>query len=76
MTLKRQERNMTSTTPSISRLNFSKAVAVWKMRKAGWLQHRIAARLDVNQGRISEILQGKRFPGSREAAEKCGETNV
>jgi predicted XRE-type DNA-binding protein len=54
------------------RLDFKKAVSVWKMRRAGWVQHRIAATLDVNQGRISEVLSGKRFAGSREAAEKGG----
>lgn len=26
------------------------------------LQHEIAARLNVNQGRVSEVLSGKRFP--------------
>jgi predicted XRE-type DNA-binding protein len=25
-------------------------------------QHQIAARLDINQGRVSEVLTGKRFP--------------
>ena len=25
-------------------------------------QHQIAAQLDINQGRVSEVLTGKRFP--------------
>lgn len=25
-------------------------------------QHQIAAALDINQGRVSEVLSGKRFP--------------
>jgi predicted XRE-type DNA-binding protein len=26
------------------------------------LQHEIAAKLSINQGRVSEVLAGKRFP--------------
>jgi predicted XRE-type DNA-binding protein len=37
------------------------AVDVWRMRWSGLCQHEIAAALNVNQGRISEILNGKRF---------------
>jgi transcriptional regulator with XRE-family HTH domain len=31
-------------------------------REEGLFNHEIAARLGVNQGRISEVLTGKRFP--------------
>lgn len=32
------------------------------------LQHQIAARLNINQGRVSEVLNGKRFPDVPPAA--------
>lgn len=47
------------------RLNLQDAVEVWKRKLAGHLQHHIAANFGVNQGRISEILTGKRFPEAR-----------
>lgn len=50
------------------KLTKSDAIKVWKLREKGWLQHRIAAEFDVNQGRISEIITGKIFPESREIA--------
>jgi len=50
------------------RLTFADATAVWLMRWAGTYQHDIAAHFGVNQGRISEILNGKRCPGSEAAA--------
>ena len=56
-----------STRPS-PRLTFDDAVDVWKSHFAGEFQHRIAARFDVNPGRISEILKGVKHEGSREAA--------
>ena len=31
-------------------------------RDEGLYNHEIAARLNVNQGRVSEVLTGKRFP--------------
>ena len=52
------------------RLTDDDAVVVWLLRWKGYLQHDIAARFGVNQGRISEILTGKAFPGSRNMAEK------
>jgi hypothetical protein len=33
-----------------------------RLRNAGMMQHDIAARFGVNQGRVSEVLSGKRFP--------------
>lgn len=50
------------------RLTFADAVEIWKRRFQGEYQHRIAAAFDVNPGRIAEVLTGKKFPGSREAA--------
>lgn len=48
-------------TPS---LTLQDARRVWDLRRRGFKQHAIAARFGVNQGRISEVLTGKRFPGS------------
>jgi|GWRWMinimDraft_5_1066013.scaffolds.fasta_scaffold88853_1 transcriptional regulator with XRE-family HTH domain len=31
-------------------------------RAEGLYNHEIAARLNINQGRVSEVLTGKRFP--------------
>ena len=36
------------------------ALEMHRLNKAGWLQSRIAAQFDVNQGRVSEVLTGKR----------------
>jgi hypothetical protein len=54
-------------TPS-NRLTFEDAVEVWRRFLTGEFQHRIAAALDVNPGRISEIIKGRKHPGSREIA--------
>lgn len=32
------------------------------LRKRGWFVNRIAAEFDVNPGRVSEVLNGKRYP--------------
>lgn len=50
------------------RLTFEDAIEIWLLIFQGWIVSRIAARFDVNQGRISEIRTGKHHPGSREAA--------
>jgi transcriptional regulator with XRE-family HTH domain len=34
----------------------------WLRNYRGWLQHDIAALFSINQGRVSEICTGKRFP--------------
>lgn len=34
----------------------------WYEANTNLLQHEIAARLNINQGRVSEVLAGKRFP--------------
>jgi predicted XRE-type DNA-binding protein len=51
------------------RLTFTDAVDVWKLHWQGWYQNRIAARFDVNQGRVNEVLKGHRHPGSKQAAQ-------
>lgn len=51
-------------------LTFEDAILVWHLHWAGELNHRIAARLDTNQGRVSEVLAGTRQPGSRAAAQR------
>lgn len=33
-----------------------------RLRDAGMMQHDIAAHLGINQGRVSEVLSGKRIP--------------
>lgn len=50
-------------------LTLSDAVEIWRRRCNGEAQHRIAAAFEVNQGRISEILAGKRFPAARRLAQ-------
>lgn len=40
------------------------AVEVWKRYLLGETQHHIAQTFGVNQGRINEIIKGKRHPGS------------
>lgn len=44
------------------------AVQVWLLHWDGELNHRIAARFDTNQGRVSEVLTGKRHSDSEAAA--------
>ena len=53
-----------------TQLTFEDAVSVWLMRWAGTYQHDIAAHFWVNQGRISEILNGYLHPGSEAAARR------
>ena len=50
-------------------LNLNDAVEIWTRRSAGEAQHKIAAAFDVNQGRISEILSGRRFPAAKRLAQ-------
>lgn len=49
-------------------LTFDHAVAIWRMRNTGTAQHVIAASLGLNQGRVSEVLSGKRYPAARDAS--------
>lgn len=48
-----------------AKLSEDDAVEIVRRRDAGEAQHVIAAAFGVNQGRISEIVQGKRFPRAR-----------
>lgn len=50
------------------RLTFEDAVEIWKRFWAGEYQHRIAAAFNVNSARISEVIKGRKFPGSRDIA--------
>jgi len=49
-------------------LTFDDAVQIWLWHWNGEFQNRIAARLDVNPGRVNEVLKERKFIGSREAA--------
>ncbi|WP_316013339.1 hypothetical protein [Roseobacter sp. HKCCA0434] len=54
-------------------VTFEEAVTiVWPKLHDGELQSRIAAGLDCNGGRISEIKTGKRHPGSYQEAKRGG----
>ncbi|RKE93520.1 hypothetical protein C8N30_2577 [Sulfitobacter guttiformis] len=50
------------------RLTFDDAVEVWRRYLKGEFQNRIAAFFDVNQGRVNEVLKGKRHVGSEAIA--------
>lgn len=52
------------------RMDFETAVLIWLHHFEGHLNSRIAARLDINQGRVSEVVTGKRFPQARDAARR------
>jgi len=51
-------------------LTFTDEVEVWRRYWAGEYQNRIAAFFDVNQGRVNEVIKGKRHPGSEDAARR------
>ena len=53
-------------------LTLQHAIAIWRMRFRGYCQHDIAAELRLNQGRVSEVLTGKRFPEAEALAQKAG----
>lgn len=56
--------HLTKTTP---RLTQELAELIWRRRREGLFQHQIAAELGINQGRVSEVLNGHRFSSSRPA---------
>ena len=58
----------TSNREPTRRLSFEDAVEIWKRFWAGEYQHRIAAAFDVNPARVSEVIKGHKFPGSRDIA--------
>ncbi|WP_041535779.1 hypothetical protein [Parvibaculum lavamentivorans] len=39
------------------------ATIKWLVTEEGFMQHQAAARFGINQGRVSEVMTGKRFPG-------------
>ena len=49
-------------------LTFDDAIQIWLCHWTGEFQNRIAARFDVNPGRVNEVLKERKFNGSREAA--------
>ena len=61
---------MSDPTKPSRRLTLQDAIEIWMRRWQGHLQHHIAAALGVNQGRVSEVLSGERFPEARDAAMK------
>lgn len=50
------------------RLSEKDAIEIVRRYDAGEAQHLIAAAYRVNQGRVSEIMTGKRFPRARTLA--------
>ncbi|MER9776223.1 hypothetical protein [Mesorhizobium sp. M0220] len=48
--------------------SFEDAVEVWKLRAGGWFQHHIAARFQVNPGRVNDVLKERKHLGSRDHA--------
>ena len=38
------------------------ATIKWLVAREGLMQHQAAARFGINQGRVSEVMNGKRFP--------------
>ncbi len=50
------------------RLTFEDAAEIWRRRLLGDAQHDIAAAFRVNQGRISEVLSGKKFSKAKPKA--------
>jgi len=51
-------------------LRLEHAITIWQMRWQGLCQHEIAAALKLNQGRVSEVLGGRRFPEAEALARK------
>ena len=45
-----------------NRLTKEMAAKIRALRLAGMMQHDIAAHFGINQGRVSEVLNGKRYP--------------
>ncbi|CAN7490834.1 hypothetical protein [Aminobacter aminovorans] len=53
-------------------LTFDDAVEIWRLHINGWFQHRIAAKFDVNPGRVNEVLKQRMHKGSCELAKNGG----
>jgi len=61
-TPKKKKINPSSCRRKSPRVTREMAVMIHRLRAVGMLQHDIAALYSVNQGRISEVLKGRRFP--------------
>jgi hypothetical protein len=61
--------DMTRSPPCSRKLTLDDAIAIWRRRGRGEAQHVLAADFGVNQGRIAEVLSGKRFPEAKRLAE-------
>lgn len=48
------------------------AKEMWRLKQQGHLQSRIAAVVDVNPGRVSEVLTGKKFPEAKPGSDPQG----
>lgn len=59
---------MASNNEPSHKLTFDNAIEIWQRHRNGEFQNRIAAYFDVNPGRVNEVLKGRRFPGSEQAA--------
>ena len=55
-------------TRKAARPTFDQAVYIWKRHFSGAHQHIIAAELGMNQGRISETLNGHLHPDAKNVA--------
>ena len=53
-------------------VTFEMAREMWRLKREGHLQNRIAAVVDVNPGRVSEVLAGKKFPEARDGDDPQG----
>ena len=55
-------KSMTHERPRRSRVRLTDDMIreIWKLLREGWFQHDIAAKLGLNQGRVSEVKTGKR----------------
>ncbi len=54
--------------PMSRRLTLEDAIEIWRRRWLGESQHALAAAFGVNQGRIAEVLAGKKFPEAKALA--------
>lgn len=61
---------MTRAAQVSAKLSEEDAAEIVRRHDMGEAQHVIAAAFGVNQGRISEIVQGKRFPRARAIARR------
>lgn len=54
--------------PKSPRLTLEDAIEIHRRYWLGESQHAIAASFGVNQGRVNEVLKGKRFPEAKSIA--------